>query len=59
MKETDADEKKSYVLQEMFETERSFLTMLEIVSQDFYMALKDHISPEDTDLLFKIARVSS
>lgn len=57
VKTTDADEKKKYVLQEIYETERSFLSVLELVSQDFYLSLKDHIPPEDTELLFSIARV--
>ncbi len=45
------------MLQELLETERSFLTVLEIVSQDFYLALKDVLTPDDLELLFAIARV--
>ena len=46
------------MLNELYETEKSFVSVLELVSQDFYLALKDHLHPDDTELLFAIARVS-
>ena len=57
-KTNDADEKKLFVLQELYETEKSFLTVLQLISQDFYSAVCDVVSQEDIDLLFSTAKVS-
>lgn len=56
-KTNDADEKKAFLLQELYETEKSFLTVLELISQNFYTAVCDNISQEDVDLLFSSAKV--
>ena len=56
-KTNDADEKKICVLQELYETEKSFLNVLQLISQDFYSAVCDCISQEDVDLLFSTAKV--
>lgn len=58
MRDTDADEKKKYVLKEICETERSFVLALKLICEEFYQAVHDHLSLEDSDLLFAIARVS-
>lgn len=55
---TDSDEKRNNILRELYETEKSFLNVLELISQDFYAALCDHISSEDNELLFSSAKVS-
>ena len=55
---TDSDEKRNNILRELFETEKSFLSVLELISQDFYSALCDHISSDDNELLFSSAKVS-
>ena len=57
MKTTDADEKKNYVLRELCETERSFLTVLRLISQDFFSALCELVTAEDVELLFSTAKV--
>ena len=57
MRDTDADEKKKYVLKEICETERSFLVALKLIGEEFYQTVHDHLSQEDLDLLFTIARV--
>lgn len=31
--------------------------MLELISEDFYNTLVDHVSPEDSELLFSSAKV--
>lgn len=54
---TDVDEKRSNVLNELYQTEKSYLNILEVISQDFYSALVDHISSEDTELLFSAVKV--
>ena len=56
-KTNDADEKKLCVLQELYETEKSFLNVLELISQHFYTALCDNINQDDNDLLFSTAKV--
>ena len=58
MRDTDADEKKKYVLKEICETERSFVVALKLICEEFYQAVHDHLSLEDSELLFAIARVS-
>lgn len=45
------------MLQELYETEKSFLSVIQLISQDFYGAICDHISQEDVDLLFSTAKV--
>ena len=52
------DEKRHNILTELYETEKSFLCVLELISQDFYAALCDHISSDDNELLFSAAKVS-
>lgn len=54
---TDADEKRTNVLNELYQTEKSYLNVLELISQDFYSALVDHISSDDTELLFSAVKV--
>lgn len=54
---TDLDEKRTNILNELYQTEKSYLNILEIISQDFYIALVDHISSEDADLLFSSVKV--
>ena len=54
---TDLDEKRTNVLNELYQTEQSYLKVLEIISQEFYSALVDHISSEDAELLFSAAKV--
>ena len=56
---SNSDEKCNNILRELYETEKSFLNVLELISQDFYNALVDTISPEDKELLFSSAKVSS
>lgn len=56
-KTNDSDEKKMCVLHELYETEKSFLSVLELISQTFCSAICDHISPEDNDLLFSTAKL--
>lgn len=58
MRDTDADEKKKYVLKEICETERSFVVALKLICEEFYQAVHDHLSLDDSELLFAIARVS-
>jgi len=53
---TDSDEKKKYVLQEIYETEKSFLIGLQLICEEFYQAVHGHLSHEDSELLFDIAR---
>lgn len=57
MRGTDSDEKKKYVLQEIYETEKSFLIGLQLICEEFYQAVHGHLSHEDSELLFDIARV--
>ena len=57
MRGTDSDEKKKYVLQEIYETEKSFLIGLQLICEEFYQAVHVHLSQEDSELLFDIARV--
>ncbi len=57
VKTSDADEKKSYVMKELYETERSFLTVLHLISQDFFNALCELICAEDVQLIFSTAKV--
>ena len=45
------------VLHELYETEKSFLSVLELISQNFYSAICDSINQEDNDLLFSTAKV--
>ena len=52
------DEKRTNVLNELYETEKSYLNVLELISQDFYSALVDHISSDDTELLFSAVKVT-
>ena len=54
---TDVDEKRTNVLNELYQTEQSYLNVLELISQDFYSALVDHISSDDTELLFSAVKV--
>ncbi len=56
---TDLDEKRTNVLNELYQTEKSYLNILEIISQDFYSALVDHISSEDAELLFSAVKVGN
>ncbi len=57
VKTSDADEKKGYVMKELFETERSFLTVLHLISQEFFNALCELINAEDVQLIFSTAKV--
>ena len=59
VRDTDADEKKKYVLKEICETERSFVVALNLICEEFFQAVHDHLSLEDSELLFAIARVSN
>ena len=36
VRDTDADEKKKYVLKEICETERSFVVALKLICEEFY-----------------------
>ena len=56
---TDVDEKRTNILNELYETEKSYLTVLELISQDFYSSLVDHITSEDAELLFSAVKVDS
>ena len=56
---TDLDEKRTNILNELYQTEKSYLTVLELISQDFYSSLVDHITSEDTELLFSAVKVRS
>lgn len=51
------DEKRINILNELYQTEKSYLTVLELISQDFYSSLVDHITSEDTELLFSAVKV--
>lgn len=53
---TDVDEKRTNILNELYETEKSYLTVLELISQDFYSSLVDHITSEDAELLFSAVK---
>jgi hypothetical protein len=55
---TDLDEKRTNILNELYQTEKSYLTVLELISQDFYSSLVDHITSEDTELLFSAVKVN-
>jgi len=59
VKTSDNNEKKSYVLKELFETERSFLSVLKLVSHDFFSAMCEVICAEDVELIFSTAKVRS
>ena len=57
LKATDADEKKAYVLAELFETEKNVVRVLELICRSYYQSVRDLISGEDCRLLFDIAQV--
>ncbi len=44
-------------MKELFETERSFLTVLHLISQEFFNALCELINAEDVQLIFSTAKV--
>ena len=57
MKTTDADEKKSYVLAELFETEKNVVRVLNLICHNYYTSVRQLISAEDCRLLFDTAQV--
>ena len=57
VKTTDADEKKDYVMKELYETERSFLSVLHLICKDFFSAMCELICAEDVELIFTTAKV--
>ena len=59
VKATDADEKKAYVLAELFETEKNVVRVLELICRSYYQSIRDLVSGEDCRLLFDIAQVQS
>lgn len=58
VKTTDADEKKAYVLAELFETEKNVVRVLNLICQSYFTAVRHLISAEDCRLLFDTAQVS-
>lgn len=54
---TDADEKKAYVLAELYETEKNVVRVLHLICQSYYTAIRNLISAEDCRLLFDTAQV--
>ena len=55
---SDIDDQRTYILKELYETEKTYLGVLELIGQDFCSALRDHVSPQDNELLFSLAQVS-
>lgn len=54
---SDADEKKAYVLAELFQTEKNVVRVLKLICQNYYNSIKQLISAEDCRLLFDTAQV--
>lgn len=50
------DEKKKHVIMEMFETEKSFVKVLELIAETYHAAMSPHLPPEDSELLFYLPR---
>ena len=57
VKTSDADEKKSYVLAELYETEKNVVRVLNLICYSYFSAIRQHISSEDCRLLFDTAQV--
>ena len=57
MRTSGADEKKAYVLAELYETEKNVVRVLKLICQNYYNSLKQLISAEDIRLLFDTAQV--
>jgi guanine nucleotide exchange factor VAV len=53
---TDIDEKKSFILAELFETERNVVRVLHLICHSYHAAVKQVISAEDCRLLFDTAQ---
>jgi guanine nucleotide exchange factor VAV len=54
---TDADEKKTYVLAELFETEKNVVRVLSLICNNYYTSVRQLIPAEDCRLLFDTAQV--
>ncbi|CAI8050161.1 Guanine nucleotide exchange factor VAV2 [Geodia barretti] len=55
-KATDVDEKKSFILAELYETEKNVVRVLNLICHSYHGAVKALISPEDCRLLFDTAQ---
>ena len=56
-KATDVDEKKSFILAELYETEKNVVRVLQLICRSYHGAVKPLISLEDCRLLFDTAQV--
>lgn len=56
-KATDVDEKKLFILAELYETEKNVVRVLNLICHSYHGAVKALISAEDCRLLFDTAQV--
>eukprot|EP00731_Ephydatia_muelleri_P024738 Em0016g1009a len=52
----DCDEKRIHILEELHTTEQNFLQALNVVVENFYSQLQNHITKEEVELLFSTAQ---
>lgn len=58
-KATDVDEKKSFILTELYETEKNVVRVLNLICHSYYASIKQLLSAEDCRLLFDTAQVTT
>lgn len=53
----DIEEKKKFILQELYETEVNYVNALNLIGMNFYAAIKGYCSGEEISLLFAIPQL--